>query len=409
MMGGAMTSSPPGAAPQKIPAEIWVLVSAAFVIAIGYGIIAPVLPKFAQSFDVSVTMATIVVSAFAAFRLVFAPAGGALVNRFGERPIYIAGVVVVAISTLLVATATNYWQLLIYRGAGGIGSVMFTVSAAGLIIRLAPPRLRGRVSSYYGGAFLIGNVAGPLLGGVLAEIGIWVPFVVYGIALLIAALVVALFLSGTRLRPAPGAAVPVVMTVREALGDSAFRSALGSSFANGWTNFGVRVSILPLFAATIATQSWVAGAALTAFAVGNAAILPASGRLTDRIGRRTPIVLGLIVAGLLTAVLGVATNIWVLIVLCALAGLGSGILNPAQQATVADVIGPNRSGGKVLASFQMVSDLGAIIGPVLVGLIVDHAGYRLGFALSGLMMLLAAAGWLRARETAPAEREAGAA
>ncbi|MDO5700113.1 MAG: MFS transporter [Bowdeniella nasicola] len=394
-------AAPTHVTPPAIPAELWVMVGAAFVIAIGFGLIAPVLPQFARSFDVSVTLTTVVVSAFAMTRLAFAPAGGALVNRFGERPIYVIGVIIVAVSTLMVATADAYWQLLVYRAFGGIGSVMFTVSAAGLIVRLAPPSMRGRISSYYGGAFLIGNVVGPLVGGVLAEIGLWVPFVAYGIALLIAAAIVGIFLTGTTLRRDPGTPEAVAMTVREAYRDSAYRSVLRSGFANGWTNLGVRVGILPLFAASIATQSWVAGAALTAFALGNASILPLSGRLADRIGRKRPMMLGLAIAGALTAVLGFAGNVPLLLALCALAGLGSGLFNPAAQATLADVIGPERAGGKVLASYQMMQDLGSIIGPVLVGLLVDATGYSWGFLLSGSMLIIACLGWIPARESAP--------
>ena len=66
------------------PAELRVLVAAAFVIAIGFGLVSPVLPAYARSFDVGVAAASFVVSIFAFFRLVFAPAGGALVQRLGE-------------------------------------------------------------------------------------------------------------------------------------------------------------------------------------------------------------------------------------------------------------------------------------------------------------------------------------
>ena len=154
----------------SVPRSIWVLVAAAFVIAIGYGLIAPVLPEFAQSFDVGVTAASVIVSAFAFFRLLFAPAGGSLVTRLGERPVYIAGLVIVALSTGASAFAQSYWQLLIFRSLGGIGSTMFTVSAMALLVRLAPPLIRGRVSSMYGSAFLIGGVIGPVVGGALGEL-----------------------------------------------------------------------------------------------------------------------------------------------------------------------------------------------------------------------------------------------
>lgn len=127
-----------------------------------------------------------------------------MIARFGERPIYLTGLVIVAISTGATAFAQNYWQLLVFRGLGGIGSTMFTVSAVALIVRLAPPEIRGRVSGTYASAFLLGGIGGPVIGGLLGNLGLRIPFVVYAIALLIAATVVAVFLRSSSLRPPPG-------------------------------------------------------------------------------------------------------------------------------------------------------------------------------------------------------------
>ncbi|MCB1238993.1 MAG: MFS transporter, partial [Tetrasphaera sp.] len=110
-----MTTLPTVTEKPRIPREIWVLIAAAFVIAIGFGLITPVLPSFARSFDVGVTASSIIVSAFAFFRLVFAPAGGRLIAKFGERPIYITGLLIVAISTGATAFAQSYWQVLLFR------------------------------------------------------------------------------------------------------------------------------------------------------------------------------------------------------------------------------------------------------------------------------------------------------
>ena len=79
-----------------VPREIWVLVVAAFVIALGFGIIAPILPQYAASFDVGVAAASAIVTVFALTRMVFAPGAGVLISRFGERWMYIAGLAVVA-------------------------------------------------------------------------------------------------------------------------------------------------------------------------------------------------------------------------------------------------------------------------------------------------------------------------
>ena len=208
----------------QIPREIWILVGAAFVIAIGYGIVSPVLPAYARSFDVGVAAASVIVSAFAFFRLVFAPAGGALVGRLGERPVYLTGLLVVAASSFATAFAQSYVQLLVFRGLGGIGSTMFTISAMALLVRLAPPTARGRVSSAYGSAFLIGGMIGPVLGGLLAGWGLRAPFIAYAVLLLAAATVVAIGLGGARLRPADSQGPREVMTLTEAWRSPVYRA-----------------------------------------------------------------------------------------------------------------------------------------------------------------------------------------
>ncbi len=389
----------PAAAPIPIPAEIKVLVVSAFVIAIGFGLIAPVLPAYARSFDVGVAAASFVVSIFAMFRLAFAPVGGALIKRLGERPVYLTGLLLVAASSLATAFADSYYQLLVFRGLGGIGSTMFTVSAMALLVRLAPPAIRGRVSSAYASSFLIGGMVGPLIGGALAGFGLRLPFIAYAVALVVAAAVVGLRLSGARLRPSGTGPAAPAMQLREALAVPAYRAALASAFANGWCNFGVRVAVIPQFALVVRDETWVAGVALALAALGTAATLQIAGRLADTLGRRPLAIVGLLATGVTLGLIGLSGSLLVLLVLSALSGLGAGLVNPAQQATVADVIGSDRSGGTVLSTFQMAQDGGAILGPVLVGVIADQVGYGWAFAATGLVSLLAVLPWLMAQET----------
>lgn len=394
---------------QRIPREIRVLIAAAFVIAIGFGLVAPILPQFAQSFDVGVTAASVIVSAFALTRLLFAPAGGWLVERLGERPVYIVGLLIVALSTAACAFAADYWQLLVFRALGGIGSTMFTVSAMGLIVRLAPPAIRGRVSGAYATAFLLGSIGGPIIGGLLAGLGLRVPFLVYAAALLIASAVVFFQLKDTSLQDRQSARDQAPLTVREAVRDSAYRASLVSSFANGWSSFGIRMALVPLFAtAVLDAGPQIAGISLAFFAAGTALALTVSGRLADSVGRKPLVVTGLLVNGAAMAALGFSGNVVVFLAICVVGGVGTGLLNPAQQAAVADVIGNGRSGGKVLASFQMASDLGAIFGPIVAGLIIDTlfpGSYDLAFVATGALTLLAAAVWLGSRETLPRPSE----
>ncbi|MCD1145589.1 MFS transporter [Kocuria sp. LUK] len=397
-----MPTQPAAPDRDRVPQQITVLIAAAFVIAVGYGIVAPVLPQFATTFGVGVSAAGAVVSAFALARLLFAPAGGRILARIGERPTYVVGVLVVAVSSAATAFAQSYWQLLVFRGLGGIGSVMFTISAMGLIVRLAPPRMRGRVSGYYASAFLLGGVLGPVIGGLLAGLGLQAPFLIYAAALLVAVAVVHFRLRDEVLGEGRAGAAQPVLTPREAWSVGAYRAAVASNFANGWTSYGIRVALVPLLAvAVLGAGPGVAGLALAVFAAGNALALTVTGRLTDRFGRRPLVLVGLVVNGVATTALGLSGDVVTFVVLSLVAGMGSGTMNPGQQAAVADVIGPDRSGGPVLARYQMSADAGQILGPVVAGALADAAGFGWAFGVSGALMLLAALAWLPVRDTLP--------
>jgi len=392
-----------------MPRQIWVLCVASFMIAIGYGIVAPTLPVFIRGFDVGITAASLVISVFALSRLLFAPVSGRIVGRFGELPAYLIGLSIVAVSTGACAFATAYWQLIALRLFGGIGSTMFTVSALSLLIRLAPATMRGRASSLWATGFLLGNIVGPLVGGGLVAISLRAPFLVYAVML-----VLVVGLTGPFLRDRPGgsgtaAAVLAPAQFRDALRHPAYRAALVAGFANGWAVFGVRVALVPLLIVEVLRQpeSW-SGVALAVFAAGNAITLVVTGRVTDRIGRRPPILLGLAVAGLATGALGFVTAPLPFLAVSLVAGMGSGMVNPPLNAAVADVIGSQARGGTVLAGFQMAADTGAIIGPVLAGALAETVGFPAAFALTGVVMLVAVAFWARAPETLAAAPPAAA-
>lgn len=387
---------------ERIPAEIWIILAATFFVAIGFGLIVPVLPQFAASFAVDSTAVGVVVSAFAFMRLVSAPGAGAAVNRFGEQRTYATGLLIVAASSLASAFAQDYWQLLIFRALGGIGSVMFTVAASGLVIRYSPEALRGRISAMWGGTFLIGNIAGPAIGGVLGQLGMRIPFIVYAVALAVAAAIIAFALhrpaSRDGGRPDRGPAGEP-LRVREVLGDSAYRASMISGFAAGWSNFGVRSAVVPLFvAAAVSPEPWAAGVVVAVAALGNVLALQFAGKGSDRRGRRPYLIVGLVIAALGLFATPIAHELPVLLAISFAGGVGAGLAAPAQQAAIGDLIGRERSGGQVLSSLQMTQDVGTIAGPIVAGVIIDHVGYGWAFAASAAVLVLGALAWLPARE-----------
>jgi MFS family permease len=145
----------------------------------------------------------------------------------------------------------------------------------------------------------------------------------------------------------------------------------------------------------------LAGLALSVFAAGNVAALMFSGKLADSVGRRLPMLVGLVVTGGATIWLGFTGGVPEFLAAALIAGAGTGLITPAQGATVADVIGSQAKGGPVLAAFQMAADVGAILGPITAGLLADHLSYPAAFVLTGAISLLAAVAWLRSPETLP--------
>ena len=74
--------------------------------------------------------------------------------------------------------------------------------------------------------------------------------------------------------------------------------------------------------------------------------------------------------------------------------MGAGLIMPAQQAAIADVVGNDRPSGKVLSRFQMAMDFGSIVGPIATAALAQNVSYAVAFAVAGAFCLLASVVWL---------------
>jgi MFS family permease len=374
------------------------------MVALGYGVVSPVLPAYARHFGVSISAATVVITVVSAMRLCFAPVSGALVQRLGERWVYVTGLLIVSLSTAACAFAQSYWQLLMFRALSGVGSTMFMISSLGLMIRISPAGARGRIAGIFATAFLLGTVGGPMVGSLTAGLGLSAPFLIYGSVLVLVAAVVSGSLRNSP-QTAPPATSEATTPLRVALRHPAYRAALVSNFATGWSVFGLRIALVPLFVTEVLGRgAGIAGLALATIAVGNVCAVIPAGHLSDRIGRRGPLIVGLVVSGVATILLGAASSLQLFLMAAYLTGVASGICGAPQQAVIADIIGNQARAGTAVATFQMMADLGAIGGSLAVGLIAEHLSFGWSFGVSGAVFLVAAVGWVLAPETrAPAE------
>jgi len=410
--GADQTVGDPPAGTPKLPREAWILALVAGCVAIGYGIVAPAIPDFALEFGVSRTLAALVVTAFAGMRIVSALFSGRLVDRFGETGVLVTGIALAAVTSGAAGFAQSYPQLLVLRGLGGLGSAMFTVSAVVLLIRTSPPQVRGRANGVFFGGFLVGGIAGPVVGGPLAAISLRLPFFIYGALLVVATLVA---LVAFRRLPPPvyvpdpnDDGPPGPSSIGSMLRIPAYRAAIGASLGTGWLAFGVRFSLIPLFVgeALVLGTEWT-GIGLGVFALANAAALFPSGRWADRVGRKPLMILGTTSATVGMAILIAPADLTLFLIAMAVSGAGTGMLAVAPAAIVADVA-PARSGGAV-AFYQMSLDVGAMIGPLAASALVDSggwgstpaAGYSTGFALTTAVLAIGVVLAIRMPETRP--------
>lgn len=376
-----------------------VLTTISFLVAIGFGLIIPAIPIFAQTFGVTNTLIGLIISSFAIMRFVSGLFSGKLVDRFGERLVLGSGLLMVSVFTLAAGLAQTYGQLLFFRTAGGLGSSMFSVSAGALLLRVVGDDQRGRAQSLYNGGFIAGGVAGPAFGGALLAISPRAPFFIYTALLIVAGTVSLIFLHEKRLgnsSKSVGNDGPA-LTIREALKIRPYLYSLFLAFLGSWIFFGMRSSILPLYAIDdLGVSTAVVGLSFTLALIAQGAVMVRAGKYSDKNGRRPVILIGFAITMLSLILLTLSTNVTLYLISMLVLGLGAGFATSAG-AIVGDVI--KGKSGKVYAFWQMAGDAGMMVGPLLLGVVADLFTYRTAVLVSALVFSLAILIAIRIPET----------
>ena len=373
----------------EFPREVGVLVFASFFVAVGFGIIAPTIPLFASSFGVNNAQVGLIISSFALARFASGLFAGKLVDKFGERIVYTTGVGFVALSAFAAAFSQNYEQLLIFRAAGGFGSSMFSVAAGSIVLRAVDDTRRARALAFYNGSFLLGMMAGPVIGGFLTAISLRAPLLVYAVLLVISSAAGGFLLRNSVLAARPTEkSVKEKTSLREALSSKPYLIALVISFCSASIFFGMSRSILPLFMVEdLKSTASFLGVGFTIASVVQGILLLKAGSLSDKNGRKFSALIGSSLVTVSVAILLFTYQPWMFLLAMAISGVGAAFLSTTPSAIVGDVM--KGKGGQVIALFQMSGDAGAMIAPIALGFIADHYGFRPAFAVSAALMFIA--------------------
>ena len=162
-----------------------IVIAAAAIDVIGFGIVIPVLPRLITQLGggdlpAATRIGGWMLATFAATQFVAGPIMGNLGDRFGRRPVLLLSMLAFAIDYGLQAVAPTLLWLFVGRAVAGITGAIFGPAGA-VIADVSPPESRAANYGLLGGAFGIGFVVGPALGGLFATFGLRVPFIVAGV------------------------------------------------------------------------------------------------------------------------------------------------------------------------------------------------------------------------------------
>ncbi len=359
---------------------------------VGFGMIVPLLPYYAQRFHVSPAAIGLLFTSYSLAQLLFAPLLGRLSDRFGRRPLMLASIAGSVLAYLLFAQAGSFLVLVLARSLAGIAASNYGIAQA-YVADVTPPEMRSKAMGMIGAAFGLGFVIGPALGGALTHWGMEAPpYAAAGLSalnLLIAALALKESL-------APELRGRVVGRSWLTLGDLA-RLRRDGPLRNLMLLFFLVMFCFSLMEATLALYcqrrfgfaprqtSYLFVYVGVVLVVVQGALL---GRLVRRFGDRTLILAGiaLMAAGLLLlpALPGVS---WLLATLGLLA-VGSSVHNPSILALLSRLT-DRSSQGETIGLSRSFGALARALGPAAGTWIFGAAGPAWPFLSAGGLMLVA--------------------
>lgn len=352
-----------------------------FIDMVGFGIVIPVLPLYAERFGATPVQIGWLVGIYSAAQFLFAPVLGRLSDRYGRRPVLLASVAGTAAGFLLMGAADTLWLLFVARAFDGMTGGNISTAQA-YLADITRPESRAKAMGLIGAAFGVGFIFGPFIGGVLSRIAMPVPFLFAGGLAVVNAGLIAWRLpeslpperrrgrarAGGPVAAPPPAAAGVGEGQPPDAGPGMLLYALLAVYFLAITGFAIMTTLFALFAQyrhgfdAAETGLLLALMGLIGVIVQGGLI----GRLARRFGElplaaagAALLALGLLAMPLAAAVAGLVAAT------CGVA-LGNSLLTPSLNAAASRSVGGDWQ-GRALGLMQSAGSLGRTVGPVAAG------------------------------------------
>lgn len=334
---------------------------------LGAGIIAPLLPFYAESMGASGIWIGVIFAGFSISRALFTPIIGKISDRRGRKIFICTGLLAYAAISLGYIWADQISELISVRLIHGFASAMIIPIAQAYVGELSPEGEEGTWMGYFSAAFVTGFGFGPLMGGLLDEyFGMNSAFYTMGgLNLMAFILALSLLPEIRQSREDPQHPPPRMRESGMMKGLLSFRLL----YALGRSAF---VAFLPLFGARhLGLTSGQTGTLLATYMLLLATSLVFSGKIADKFNKKGMAITGSLLSVAFLALIPEMQNFWQLLGLCLFGGIGGTLFMPASAALAVEE-GRKYGMGSTMGVFTTAMGLGMAGGPIIGGVAADY-------------------------------------
>jgi DHA1 family tetracycline resistance protein-like MFS transporter len=375
-------------------AKIGIVFLIVFIDLVGFGIVIPILPLYAEEYGPSPVVFGLLMASFSIMQFLAAPILGRLSDRIGRRPVLLVSLFGSAVGYVLFGIAGSLAMLFASRIIDGISGGNISTAQA-VIADITAPEDRAKGMGIIGAAFGAGMVIGPALGGVAANFDEKAPF--YAVAILAAANFVLAWIRLPESRPR-GLRLPGEMQLRQAFIPTPIRLMMMVHdrrialflylFFHLFTAFAVLEALFPAYAGDRFGKNELDIGIL--FGWIGIVLFITQGVLLRRLvasqGEQRLILVGTLAMGLGLAMIAWAPSFGWCYVVGTLIAFGNGITFPAFMSLYSKACEAENA-GELLGQSQAMATTGRIVGPVMGGAMMDYIDPRMPFLIAGAMML----------------------
>lgn len=358
----------------------------AFLTMLGFGIIIPILPFFAEKLGASSFQIGVLFASYNIMQLLFAPVWGSLSDRIGRKPLVSFGLLGFAVTFILFGMAGSYTEMLIYRVLGGIVSAAALPTVTAMVADLFPSEERAKGMGVVGAGIGLSFVFGPVIGGLLSGYGFAVPFYASGIVAFVTFLFILVALPESLPREKRA-------NLQKQARENPFTSLFGSlsllyailfvvsfAFSGLETTFALFISDLYGFTSKDLGYMFLVMGIIAAVVQGGLI-----GRLVKQFGEASVLALGMIFYGIGFFAIPLFGSFWALALILSLFGAGQGMIRATATAMITQRT--TQGQGVTSGAISSMDSLGRILGPLAGGAVYQfsHSG---PFFLGGVLMAL---------------------